>query len=435
MLLEVKPSRVEGTVRAPPSKSYTHRVFTVGMLTEGRTEMREPLLAGDTEATLTACEILGAKIERAREAYFIDGTGGVLKPRRDTIDAGNSGTTLRFFTAVSALSPSPVTLTGDASLLRRPMGPLVKALRDLGVEVSCLGENDRPPVVVKGGGIRGGETELSGSVSSQFISALLISCPYAEKDVGVTVEGSLKSKPYVEMTLEVLRRSGAKIRANPNLTEFDIPGGQFLLPFKFKVPGDFSSAAFPLSAGALAGRVRVRNLDLQLPQGDKRIADLLSELGSEVRIGENWVEVEKGQLTGVDIDCSHNPDLVPVLAVLACVADGRTEIFGVEHLRYKESDRLAVLSHELSKMGARIRETDDGLIIQGVPELKGALLDPRGDHRMAMAFALAGLVARGKTLVRDIECVRISYPDFVQHLQKLGAEVTLHEPLRPQNLS
>lgn len=422
MELEVFQSKVEGRIEAPPSKSYTHRALAISLLAKGRGKIRQPLLAEDTKATLSACRMLGAKVEEG-EVCEVEGTGGRLKPTSQLIDAANSGTTMRFMTAICSLSPVPIKLVGDESLSRRPMGPLVEALRALGVRARCEGKDGRPPVVVEGGGLRGGEVEIEGGTSSQFISALLLVCPYAERDVGISVTGELRSRPYIEMTLKFLDMSGARIRRGKDLTRYEIEGGQVFNPLKVRIPGDFSSAAFPLGAAALTGKVRVGNLDLEDPQGDKRIVSLLEEFGAEVVRGRDWVEVSQGGLNGIDVECADNPDLVPILAVLGSVADGTTSISGVPHLRFKETDRLAVLSRELSKMGARIKELEDGLKITGVGELKGARLNSFGDHRMAMAFVVAGLVARGRTVVEGAESIPVSYPNFVQDMRSLGANL------------
>jgi 3-phosphoshikimate 1-carboxyvinyltransferase len=424
MKLEVRPSKVEGNITAPPSKSYTHRAFAISLLAKGKGKVEQPLLSLDTLATLEACKLLGAGIEVERETYQIKGTAGKLKPTGEVIDARNSGTTMRLMTAICSLSPKPIKLIGDESLSKRPMGPLVEALRALGVEARCEGKDGRPPVVVEGGGLQGGEVELNGGISSQFLSALLIACPYASGEVRISVEGELKSKPYVQMTLKYLEEAGAQVKRNQELTKFKIPGRQVFKPLSVRIPGDFSSAAFPLGAAALTGKVRVGNLDPSDPQGDRRIIELLKDFGAEVRTGPDWVEVEKGGLNGIEVDCGDNPDLVPVLAVLGSVADGTTVISNVPHLRYKETDRLAVLSRGLSKMGAKIVELEDGLKITGVRELKGARVNSYGDHRMAMAFAVAGLVAKGKTVIEGAESIPVSYPNFISHMRALGARLT-----------
>ena len=424
-LLRVKPSKLSGKVVAPPSKSYTHRAFAAVALARGESRISNPLLALDTEATVDAARILGAQITEREKVWHAIGTEGRLRPSSDLIDVKNSGTTLRIFSAIASLSPKPVRLTGDASILARPMGSLVDALSKLGAGARCEGPRGRPPVVV-GGGLRGGEVEVSGAISSQFISALLFACPYAREDVELHVT-ELRSRPYVQMTLEVLELAGAGIKRSPDLLEFTIPGRQVFKPIELTIPGDFSSAAFVLAAGALAGEeVAVDNLDPRGVQADKRIVDLLREFGASVRVRGKSVLVSGAErLSGIEADCGDIPDLVPVLAVLGSVADGRTRLVNIPHLRYKETDRLRVLRVELNKLGAEVEELPGELKIRGVKQLKGASVSSYGDHRMAMALAVAGLVARGETAVEGAESVAVSYPNFVNDMRKLGAEMEL----------
>lgn len=424
--LKVKPSKLSGEITAPPSKSYTHRAFMIAALARGESKIVNPLLGLDTQATIDAVRALGAEITQEDDVWRVSGTGGKIKSRADMIDARNSGTTIRLMSAIAAISPKPVRLTGDESILKRPMGPLVEALEKLGAKARCEGKQGRPPIVV-GGGLSGGEVEITGAVSSQFISALLIASPYARDDVELTITGGLRSKPYIEITLELLDDVGAKIRRNKSLTEFKIPGGQTFRPIDLTIPGDFSSAAFPLGAAALTGStVRVNNLDVRGAQGDRRIVKLLGELGADVKVHGKVVEVSgTGELSGIEADCGDNPDLVPVLAVLGSVADGRTRLINIPHLRFKETDRIRALATELRKLGAEVEELPDELRLKGVKQLKGTRLSSYGDHRMAMAFAVAGLVARGETIVDGAESIPVSYPSFVDDMRKLGAKMEL----------
>jgi len=425
-LLKVKPSKLSGEITAPPSKSYTHRAFMIAALARGESKIVNPLLGLDTQATIDAVRALGAEITQEDDVWRVGGTGGKIKSRVDMIDARNSGTTIRLMSAIAAISPKPVRLTGDESILKRPMGPLVEALEKLGAKARCEGKQGRPPIVV-GGGLSGGEVEITGAVSSQFISALLIASPYARDDVELTITGNLRSKPYIEITLELLDAVGAKIRRNRGLTEFKILGGQTFRPIDLTIPGDFSSAAFPLGAAALTGStVRVNNLDVCGAQGDRRIVKLLGELGVDVKVHGKVVEVSgTGELSGIEADCGDNPDLVPVLAVLGSVADGRTRLINIPHLRFKETDRIRALATELRKLGAEVEELPDELRLKGVKQLKGTRLSSYGDHRMAMAFAVAGLVARGETIVDGAESIPVSYPSFVDDMRKLGAKMEL----------
>jgi 3-phosphoshikimate 1-carboxyvinyltransferase len=427
MRLVVRPSRLGGQVRAPPSKSYTHRALVIAALARGESRIRNPLLAYDTEATTNCIRALGAEVRREGKIMVVSGTGGRLKPRGRVLDARNSGTTLRLLAGLASLSPKPVMLTGDESLRKRPMAPLLQALSDLGAFTDWRGREGYPPVVV-GGRLRGGEVEITGRVSSQFISALLFAGTQAEEEVRISVTDELKSRPYVEITLELLRAAGAEIKHDAGLRRFRIPPGQALSPLDLEIPGDFSSASFLLGGGAITNsEVKVTNLDPAGVQGDKRIVDFLRDFGVEVEATRKAVAVKGGELSGADFDCADNPDLVPVLAVLGAVAVGRTEISNVPHLRVKESDRLRGLRLGLTRLGAEVEELPDGLRLRGVPELSGSEVWSLGDHRLAMAFAVAGLAARGQTQVTRAECIPVSYPSFVEDMRKLGARMEERE--------
>ncbi len=424
--LKVKPSKLEGEVKAPPSKSYTHRAFMVALLARDKSKVINPLLSFDTEATIEAAQTLGAEISQEGNVWQVSGTAGELKPRTDTINARNSGTTIRLMSAIAALSPNLVRLTGDESVRARPIGPLIEALTKLGATAHCEGPHGRPPVVV-GRGLNGGEVEITGTISSQFISALLLASPYAKENVEITVTEELRSKPYIEITLELLDEAGARIKRDRGLMEFKIPGGQVLKAIDFDVPGDFSSAAFMLAAAALTGgTVRVNNLNVKSAQGDKRIIELLREFGADTKVKGKTVEVSgDGRLSGIEADCGDNPDLVPALAVLGSVAEGRTRLLNIPHLRLKETDRIHALASELRKLGAEVEERTDELRIRGVKRLKGAKLTSYGDHRMAMAFTVASLAALGETIIDGAESISVSYPSFVEDIRKLGGKVEL----------
>ena len=427
-LLKVQPSKLKGEVTAPPSKSYTHRAFMVALLARGESRIKGPLLGFDTQATIDAVSALGAEVSQEGEVWKVRGTGGKLKPQTNLIDAKNSGTTIRLMSAIASLSQKPVKFTGDESIQKRPMGPLIDALSDLGAKVRCEGPQGRPPVVV-GGGIEGGEIEITEAVSSQFISALLLAVPYAKGDTKISIKEKMRSRPYVDITLELLDAAGAKVKRNQDLTEFSIPSGQVLKPLDITIPGDFSSAAFVFGAAAITGStVAVKNLDLKGAQGDKRIIELIMEFGADVSVKEKSVKVSGvGKLEGIDVDCGDTPDLVPILSVMGSVAEGRTSISNVPHLRAKETDRLRALALGLGELGAEVKELKDGLQIKGVSGLKGTRVESFYDHRMAMAFAVAGLVAKGQTLVSGAESIPVSYPNFVEDMRKLGAKIEIVE--------
>ncbi len=422
--LTVKPSEVEGEVEAQPSKSYTHRLCSIGLLAKGKSEIKNPLLSYDTKSTLKAVQLLGGEVKNIENGLKIIGTGGELKPKNNKINVRNSGTTLRLMTAISALSPEKVQLTGDQSILKRPMGPLVNSLNDLGASAKCKGNKGRPPVVV-GGDFVGGETRITGTVSSQFISALLIVSPYSQVGVDLEVEEDLKSKPYVRITLRTLKMADVDIRVSSSLMDYTIPREQVFKPINCTIPGDFSSAAFILGAGALSKKgVKVNNLNPNDVQGDKRIIELLRDFGAEVKVEKNSVKViGRKKLNNIDADCSDNPDLVPVLAVLGAMGEGKTRLYNIEHLRYKEVDRLKALTTELEKLGVEIKEKEDSLQIYGNGKIPGGEVNSHGDHRMAMSLSMAGLFAESPVKVNNVDCIGISYPDFVKDIQNIGANV------------
>ena len=419
MIASVERSVVSGEVYAPPSKSYTHRAILISALGPGGT-VKRPLVSADTRATIAACEAFGAKITRKDDIEIV-GVSGKPQTPEDVINVLNSGTTMRFCSAVASLTDGAV-LTGDSSIRSRPNGPLLSALNDLGVNAFSVRGNGKAPLVVHGR-MKGGLARLNGSVSSQFLSALLIACPLAEGDTKIVIEGELKSRPYAEITLDMLQEAGAHIEAGKQ--EFEIEGGQSYNLKNYTIPGDFSSASYPLAAAAVTGgEVVVRGV-LPSRQGDSAIVDILRLMGAEI----SWDQVEgilriKGQeLHGVDVDASLTPDLVPTIAVLGALAKGKTVVSNAEHVRHKETDRLHAMATELSKMGADIKEKPDGLEIVG-GELHGCDVKGYDDHRIVMALAIAGMAA-GKTRIDTAECVDVSYPGFFQEMVSMGANISV----------
>ncbi len=418
MIASVERSQVSGAISVPPSKSYTHRAIAISALGPGGS-VKRPLLSADTRATINASEAFGAQIEGQEEELAVIGVGGRPTTPENVIDVENSGTTLRIMAAVAALTEGAV-LTGDASIRRRPNGPLLNSLRDLGADAFSIRKNDCAPLVVRGR-IRGGRTVLDGSVSSQFLSALLISCPLADGNSEIEIKGDLKSRPYAEITLEMLEDAGAKIETD--FRRFFVEGGQSYDLDGYTVPGDFSSASYLLAAAAVTGsRLTVRGL-FPSKQGDSAIVSILQDMGAKI----SWdredgnLEIEGGDLEGVEVDASLTPDLVPTIAVLGAVAKGRTVVKNAEHVRHKETDRLRAMAVELSKMGANIEERPDGLVIEG-GKLEGARVSGHHDHRIVMALTVAGLVA-GDTRIDTAESVSISYPGFFEEMAKIGCRV------------
>lgn len=419
MIASVERSTTSGEVYAPPSKSYTHRAILITALGPGGRVIR-PLISADTRATISASEAFGAHVTQNNDVK-IDGVSGKPQTPDDVINVLNSGTTLRFCSAVAALTDGAV-LTGDASIRTRPNGPLLSALNDLGVQAFSIRNNNKAPLVVRGK-MRGGTAHLNGGVSSQFLSALLIAAPLADGDTRIIIEGELKSRPYAEITLDMLSDAGVQVKAERQ--EFMVPGNQTYSLRSYTIPGDFSSASYPLAAAAITGsKVTVKGI-FPSRQGDSAIIEILRSMGAEISWDKEKgdLKIRGGELRGVDVDASLTPDLVPTIAVLGAVAEGKTVVYNAEHVRHKETDRLKAMAAELSKMGADIKERPDGLEITG-GKLHGAAVHGYDDHRIVMALTLAGLVAGG-TRIDTAETVDVSYPGFFQEMARLGADVRL----------
>ncbi|MBI5159111.1 3-phosphoshikimate 1-carboxyvinyltransferase, partial [Candidatus Micrarchaeota archaeon] len=372
--------------------------------------------------TIEGMKAFGAKIKRVEgNALEIIGTQTLTAPKKQ-INCKLSGSTIRFLIPIAALAKGKTVLSGKGSLLKRPMKPVIEALTQLGVKAKS--NNGFPPVEIEGKGrIEGGRIEISGDVSSQFVSGLLFALPLAEEQSTVKITTKLESKPYVEITLDVLNEFGISAIVDEEYREFIIPGKQEYKAREYSVEGDYSSACFLLAAGAIAGgKVEVGNLRAESRQGDKKIIEILERMNARIKREGSACVVEKSELRGVEVDVGDIPDMAPILAVLACCAKGKTRIYNAGRLRIKESDRLAAISSELKKMGARITEKQDELIVEE-SKLKGAVVESHDDHRIAMACAIAALCAEGKTTVKKAEAVTKSYPNFFEDLKKLEAEV------------
>jgi len=417
--LRIVPSKAEGSVLSSPSKSYTHRAMTLALLAEGESVLRRPLLGEDTLATLDAVKAFGAKVTKD-DALRI--TGGTLRCPDNVIDTRNSGTTIRLMAGVASLLPCVTVLTGDDSVRRRPMQPLIDALGRMGVRCESTRGNGMAPLVVKGPNL-GNRTEIRGDVSSQFISSLLISSALKEVDTEIVMTTPLKSRPYVDITMEMMARFGASCRSTSE--GFFVDGGQRYRPRDYTVPGDFSSAAFPLAAGALTGKVTVRNLDPKDAQGDRAFLDILRSLGARVEWNGDALTCSTAELHATDIDLGDAPDLFPMAAVMCAFAEGESRIYNASHVRLKESDRISATAMFLRDMGADMVEKEDGCVINGGRPLHGAKVNSFNDHRILMAAAIAALRASGETMISDGDCHRISYPDFVSDMRSLGAKMEM----------
>ena len=417
-------SKLGGIVKASPSKAYTHRSLIAASLSCGRSRISEPLVSDDSEATLGAVRAYGAFVEQDEEAWTVTGRSSPVTPE-DVIDCRESAATIRFMTPVAALAPGISVLTGRPQLKRRPIGPLLQAMKELGVTCYTARGDGCPPVIVFGGGIAGGRAFLPGDISSQFVSGLLFASPMAQSGVVVSLTSPLESRHYVDMTVDVLKHHGIEVETNADFREYHVGAGQTYKPRDWKIPGDYSSAAFILAGAAVTGsKVRVTNLNKRSLQGDRAIVEILAKMNAKVHVSEDSVEVAGGLLSGIELDADQIPDLVPVITVLGCYAKGRTVIHKTHRLRIKESDRLSSLTSELGRMGASIQLVDDTLIVKGGSRIKGMVIDPHGDHRIAMACSIAALGADGATTIRDTQCINKSYPAFYEDLARVG--VSLH---------
>ena len=416
---EIKPlEHVEATLTLPGSKSYTHRALIAAALATGESILANALKAEDTELTARALARLGADIDWQGHTVRVQGTGGHLQPVAESIFLGNSGTSMRFLTAVAALGQGTYRLAGTPRLCERPMGELLEALKNLGVRGTSEKGNNGPPIIVQGGSFAGGRTSLSGAVSSQYLSALLLIGPLAPRGVEIDITGELVSRPYVDITLAVLGAFGITY-SREAYQRFALPGGQSYQSRHYDIEADASSASYFWAAAALTGgRVTIANLDLESVQGDIDFLSVLARLGCHLTSGPEGLTVEGGPLRGIHMDMSAMPDLVPTLGVLAAFAEGETVISGVAHLRHKESNRLAAVVTELRKMGVTAEEMPDGLrIVGGAPH--NAEIDTYQDHRIAMSFAVAGLKTPG-VIIRDPNCVAKSFPDFWEYFEGLS---------------
>lgn len=409
------PSQIEGEAAAPPSKSLMIRAAAGGLLAQGETVILNPSGCDDARAVLRVIESLGASITPVKKAVRIQGG---LAPGASLITCGESGLCLRMMTPIAALTDGILTLTGGGTLRKRPMDMVIAPLKALGTY--CITNDGYPPIRIRGP-LQGGKVEVDGSLSSQFITGLLMALPLCLEDSEVIVS-ALNSRPYIDLTLAMLRRFGIEIESDMEYSRFRIPGRQSYQPMTYSVEGDWSGASFLLTAGALAGRVDVTGLALDSLQGDRRVLEALESAGAKVSATPERIRVEAAELKGFDFDATECPDLFPPLAALACGCQGRSTIRGVERLRHKESDRALAIVEELKKLGGKFRVTSSRMEITGTT-LRGGEMDSRNDHRIAMAGAVAGLVAREGVAITNWQAVAKSYPGFFRDLKNLGGQV------------
>jgi 3-phosphoshikimate 1-carboxyvinyltransferase len=430
MNVRITPRRFTGTFKIPASKSHTIRQLLVASLADGESEIIHPLDSLDTRSCLCACKAFGAEIAEQRNgdeiiSYKIRGNGGFkkgVKPRA-VIDVGNSGTTLYLALAAAGLQQEPVVFTGDEQIQKRSAAPLLGALAGLGV--NSRSNNGCAPITINGPW-KGGKVSLP-CPTSQYLSAILIAAPLAPAGTVTEIEVPLlNEKPYIEMTLSYLQAHCIPYTALPDFSYFSIPGGSSWKAFSSPVPGDFSSAAFPAAAAAITGGcVTLLGLDPQDTQGDKFFLEMLKKMGCNVQYNDNdengqSITVSRsGRLSGGTFDLNKTPDLLPAAAVTAAFADGDTALVNVAHARIKETDRIAVMTQELAKLGICCTELPDGLVIHGKGALsppENPIIDGHNDHRIVMSFAVASLGSPVPVEITTAECSAVTYPGFIENI-------------------
>jgi 3-phosphoshikimate 1-carboxyvinyltransferase len=395
--------------------------MVVSTLAQGTSHIANALATGDGASAIAAARSMGADVKIAGSSLAVTGIGGDYDRGSEDFNMENSGTSTNLFASIAALGSRRRRFDGDASLRTRPFRPVLEALGKLGVEFGFEQQGSDLPFWVQGP-IRGGTTTVNG-FSSQFVSSLLFACPCAPADTQIIVE-NLHERPYVEMTLRWLDTLGIQYEASADLARFHILGSQLYRPVDYAVPGDFSSATFAAVAAPLTGsRIALSGLDFGDSQGDKVVFDVVSRMGGRVERDVTAAVVDgRGDISGVEIDLNAMPDALPALSVLGCRAEGQTAIVNVAQARIKETDRISVMAAELGKMGADVTEKKDGLVVRH-SALKGAFVNGRGDHRVVMALALAGMIAEGETIIDSAEAAGVTYPTFVKDFRALGADI------------
>jgi 3-phosphoshikimate 1-carboxyvinyltransferase len=415
MKKSITHSRIEGEIFAPPSKSAMQRITAASLLAEGfTTEILNPSFSADCLASLDVAKKLGADITRHKNRVVIRGG---LSPSTRELSCGESGLCIRMFAPITSLLPEEFTLVGEGSLRSRPMDMLVTPFKNLGVR--CTTSNGSPPLKVHGP-LKGGRTEVDGSITSQFLTGLLMALPRVEGDSDLHVK-NLTSRPYIDLTLKILESCDIHI-SHDNYARFYIRGNQTYHPQGFTVEGDWSGSAFLLVAAAVGGSLTLKGLDVQSPQSDRKILKVLKDCGANVYLTPDAVIVQKQKLQAFDFDITESPDLLPPLAALACSCRGTSRLRGVDRIQYKESDRASALQQELSRMGIVSQIIDGNMEIRG-GGIQGGIVKSHADHRIAMAMAVLAINAKQPTTIECTECVNKSYPAFFEDLISIGGKV------------
>lgn len=424
MKVTIHPSHLKGIIQAPASKSSMQRACAAALLCKGKSTIYNPGHSNDDKAALDIIQKLGAVIEVDSSELRVESNG--INPISNEISCGESGLSIRMFTPIVALSGQEITINGSGSLISRPMDFLDEVLPQLGVKIKS--NDGKLPIVVQGPLVPA-NIEVDGSLSSQFLTGLLMAYSAAgASNVSIKVN-DLKSKPYIDLTLDVMKEFGMNVPENKNYKEFVFHGDSSavsrLTSHEYKVEGDWSGAAFLLVAGAIAGSITVRGLNMSSTQADRRIMDAMMSANAAIAMEAKGIQSHPGGLRGFEFDATDCPDLFPPLVALAAYCKGQTKITGVRRLTHKESNRAVTLQDEFDLLGVRIDLDDDLMIIHGGGIVKGADLHSHHDHRIAMACAVAALGANSETVIDEAMAVNKSYPDFYNDLKSLGANVSL----------
>ena len=421
MKCKVEKSKISGEIVCPSNKSYTHRAIFLASLAGKNSVVENALFSADTDATIETCKKFGAEIE-IKDSRIIVKNPIKTDTKVSEINTGNSGTTIRIASGIASLFSDEIVLTGDSSLQKRPMQSLLDALSSIGAQ--CKSTDGKPPIKIKGK-IIGGDVKIPGNFSSQFISSLLISAPLTEKGINLSIEGNLVSKPYLDATIATMRKFGVTVQTLIPYKRYNI-SPQIYKKATFTVPIDFSSLALLLSATVLNGEeITIKGNLGNLPQGDEIFIDILEQLGVNVIIDDDEIKIEPPKkLKGGKFDLSNSPDLLPPLAILALNSSAPIEIFNVKHARLKETDRIAIIARELVKLGIKVQEKEDGLILESSEKITGVELNSEEDHRLFMAFCIIGMYV-GNCTVTDPESVKVSYPNFIDEMNRLGAKIQI----------
>lgn len=427
MKVTIRPSRLSGYIEAPASKSSMQRACAAALLAQGATEIHNPGHSNDDKAALDIIQRLGAVVEPKDDTITVTSEG--VKPVSDEVNCGESGLSIRMFTPLVALSDRAITINGSGSLVTRPMDFFDTILPQLGVKIKS--QEGKLPLVIQGP-LKPANIEVDGSLSSQFLTGLLMAYAAAgASDVSIRVN-DLKSKPYIDLTLDVMEQFGLKMPVNRDYAEFYFDGEanhSTGATREYTVEGDWSGGAFLLAAGAIAGPVMIRGLSPASTQADKAILDALMAANAGMAIEAKGIRLNPAPLHAFSFDATDCPDLFPPLVALAAYCEGQTIIRGVSRLAHKESNRAITLQEEFGKMGVRVELNEDTMTIYGGRGVTGAAVHSRHDHRIAMACAVAALKAEGATTIEEAQAVKKSYPDFYTHLQKLGADLSLHNKI------